>query len=107
MIGPEWIWLVLIFALGCCIGSFLNVVVYRLPRDKSLVTPPSSCPSCERHIRFYDNIAVGYRAGHNIDAGSKNIFIGTNAGGGIRSGQNNVIIGTNVADDEINSSIDN
>ena len=55
---PEWIWLVFIFALGCCIGSFLNVVVYRLPRDKSLVTPPSSCPSCERPIRFYDNIPL-------------------------------------------------
>lgn len=58
MIGPEWIWLVFVFALGCCIGSFLNVVVYRLPRDKSLVTPPSSCPSCERPIRFYDNIPL-------------------------------------------------
>jgi len=55
---PVWIWLVFVFALGCCIGSFLNVVVYRLPRDKSLVTPPSSCPSCERHIRFYDNIPL-------------------------------------------------
>ena len=58
MIGPEWIWLVFVFAIGCCIGSFLNVVIYRMPRDKSLVTPPSSCPSCERHIRFYDNIPL-------------------------------------------------
>ena len=58
MAVPEWIWLVFIFALGCCIGSFLNVVVYRLPRDKSLVTPPSSCPSCGRHIHFYDNIPL-------------------------------------------------
>jgi leader peptidase (prepilin peptidase)/N-methyltransferase len=58
MPGPEWIWLVFIFALGCCIGSFLNVVVYRLPRDKSLVTPPSACPSCGRHIHFYDNIPL-------------------------------------------------
>ena len=55
---PVWIFLPFIFALGCCIGSFLNVVVYRLPRDKSLVTPPSSCPSCERPIRFYDNIPL-------------------------------------------------
>jgi leader peptidase (prepilin peptidase)/N-methyltransferase len=55
---PDWIWFVFIFAFGCCIGSFLNVVVYRLPRDKSLVRPPSACPSCGRHIRFYDNIPL-------------------------------------------------
>lgn len=50
--------LVFVFAVGCCIGSFLNVVIYRLPREKSLVTPPSSCPSCGRHIQFYDNIPL-------------------------------------------------
>jgi leader peptidase (prepilin peptidase)/N-methyltransferase len=55
---PAWIWFVFIFAFGSCIGSFLNVVVYRMPRDKSLVTPPSSCPSCGKHIRFYDNIPM-------------------------------------------------
>jgi leader peptidase (prepilin peptidase)/N-methyltransferase len=55
---PSWIWFVFIFAFGSCIGSFLNVVIYRMPRDKSLVTPPSSCPSCGKHIRFYDNIPM-------------------------------------------------
>ena len=55
---PDWIWFVFIFAFGCCIGSFLNVVIYRLPRNKSLVTPPSACPSCGEHIRFYDNIPL-------------------------------------------------
>ena len=55
---PDWIWFVIIFAYGCCIGSFLNVVIYRMPRDKSLITPPSSCPSCGKHIRFYDNIPL-------------------------------------------------
>jgi len=55
---PDWIWFVFIFAFGCCIGSFLNVVIYRLPRDKSLVTPPSACPACGKHIRFYDNIPL-------------------------------------------------
>jgi leader peptidase (prepilin peptidase)/N-methyltransferase len=55
---PDWIWFVFIFAFGSCIGSFLNVVVYRMPRDKSLITPPSSCPSCGKHIRFYDNIPL-------------------------------------------------
>jgi len=55
---PDWIWFVFTFAFGCCIGSFLNVVIYRLPRDKSLVTPPSACPSCGKHIHFYDNIPL-------------------------------------------------
>ncbi|MCP4456051.1 MAG: prepilin peptidase, partial [Planctomycetes bacterium] len=47
-----------VFALGCCIGSFLNVVIYRLPREKSLVYPGSACPACGKPIRFYDNIPV-------------------------------------------------
>ena len=55
---PIWIWLVFIFAFGCCIGSFLNVVIYRLPREKSLISPPSACPACGRHIQFYDNIPL-------------------------------------------------
>jgi len=55
---PDWIWFVFIFAFGCCAGSFLNVVVYRLPRDKSLVRPASSCPTCGKRIRFYDNIPL-------------------------------------------------
>jgi leader peptidase (prepilin peptidase)/N-methyltransferase len=55
---PEWIILAFLFALGGCVGSFLNVVIYRLPRDKSLVYPPSSCPACGKHIRFYDNIPL-------------------------------------------------
>ncbi|MHC4693609.1 MAG: prepilin peptidase [Planctomycetota bacterium] len=58
MAVPYWIWFVFIFAFGCCIGSFLNVVIYRLPRDKSLVTPPSACPACGKNIRFYDNIPL-------------------------------------------------
>ncbi|MFH1370551.1 MAG: prepilin peptidase [Planctomycetota bacterium] len=53
---PEWIWFVFSFAIGGCVGSFLNVVIYRIPRDKSLIVPPSSCPACGKHIRFYDNI---------------------------------------------------
>jgi hypothetical protein len=48
-------WLTL---LGACLGSFLNVVVYRLPRGKSLSNPPSHCPKCLHPIRWYDNIPV-------------------------------------------------
>ncbi len=55
---PDWFYLVFAFAFGSCIGSFLNVVIYRLPRDKSLAFPPSMCPGCEKPIRFYDNIPI-------------------------------------------------
>jgi leader peptidase (prepilin peptidase)/N-methyltransferase len=54
----EWILVVFVFAFGCCIGSFLNVVIYRLPREKSLVSPGSSCPHCGEPIRFYDNVPL-------------------------------------------------
>ncbi|WP_158865657.1 prepilin peptidase [Leifsonia sp. AG29] len=43
---------------GSLIGSFLNVVVYRVPAGMSLVKPPSACPSCGHRIRPYDNIPV-------------------------------------------------
>ncbi|MFC1738471.1 prepilin peptidase [Planctomycetota bacterium] len=55
---PDWIWLVFIFVFGCCIGSFLNVVIYRMPREKSVIRPPSACPACGTHIQFYDNIPL-------------------------------------------------
>ena len=58
LIVPIWIVLTFIFVVGCCVGSFLNVVIYRLPTGKSLVTPPSACPNCGRHIAFYDNIPL-------------------------------------------------
>jgi leader peptidase (prepilin peptidase)/N-methyltransferase len=49
------------FLLGSAIGSFLNVCIYRIPREKSIVNPPSACPGCEKPIRFYDNIPIlGY-----------------------------------------------
>jgi leader peptidase (prepilin peptidase)/N-methyltransferase len=47
-----------VFAFGACIGSFLNVVVWRLPRGESLVTPPSHCPKCNTPLAWYDNIPV-------------------------------------------------
>jgi leader peptidase (prepilin peptidase) / N-methyltransferase len=46
------------FLLGLIIGSFLNVVAWRLPRGESLLHPPSRCPNCGRPIKPYDNIPV-------------------------------------------------
>ena len=46
------------FVFGLVIGSFLNVVAWRLPRGESLVHPPSRCPSCGTAIKPYDNIPV-------------------------------------------------
>lgn len=48
----------LAFFLGSCLGSFLNVVAYRLPKGRSLIRPGSSCPKCRAPIAFYDNIPV-------------------------------------------------
>jgi leader peptidase (prepilin peptidase)/N-methyltransferase len=44
--------------LGLLLGSFLNVCIYRLPRDLSVVTPRSQCTACHRTIAWYDNIPV-------------------------------------------------
>ena len=50
-----------IFLFGLIIGSFLNVVIYRLPRRESVVFPSSHCPSCNAPIKAYDNVPViGY-----------------------------------------------
>ena len=54
----KWLLGVWVFALGGAIGSFLNVVVYRLPAGKSLSRPGSRCPVCTRPIRWYDNVPI-------------------------------------------------
>lgn len=48
----------LALVLGLAVGSFLNVVIHRLPRKESLVHPPSRCPGCEQPVRPYDNVPV-------------------------------------------------
>ena len=47
-----------VFILGCCLGSFFNVVIHRLPRRQSIVQPGSHCPQCGQPIRFYHNIPL-------------------------------------------------
>ncbi|MDA0166452.1 prepilin peptidase [Solirubrobacter ginsenosidimutans] len=49
---------VLAAILGAIVGSFLNVVAYRLPRHESLLHPPSACPECGTPIKPYDNVPV-------------------------------------------------
>jgi leader peptidase (prepilin peptidase)/N-methyltransferase len=44
--------------LGLIIGSFLNVVIYRIPRDQSIIKPPSHCPTCNTKLKWYDNIPI-------------------------------------------------
>lgn len=47
-----------VFALGASVGSFLNVVIYRLPAGLSLLHPPSRCPTCLHRLKSYDNVPV-------------------------------------------------
>jgi len=46
------------FVMGACVGSFLNVCIYRLPKDISIVKPSSFCPKCNSPIRWFDNIPL-------------------------------------------------
>jgi len=46
------------FWLGACIASFLNVVIWRVPRDESIVSPPSHCPKCGASIKWWQNIPI-------------------------------------------------
>ncbi len=55
---PEWFGIFACFALGTLIGSFLNVVIHRVPRRESIVTPNSACPKCGKAIKPYDNIPI-------------------------------------------------
>jgi leader peptidase (prepilin peptidase)/N-methyltransferase len=49
---------VLVGAFGSLVGSFLNVIIFRVPAGKSIVSPPSACPACGARIRAFDNIPI-------------------------------------------------
>lgn len=61
---PSWLFLITLILFSACIGSFLNVVIYRLPLmseenpDFSLSLPRSTCPTCQHLIAWYDNIPL-------------------------------------------------
>ena len=56
--SPETSVLVVLGVMGLLVGSFLNVCIHRLPRDLSVVSPGSRCPSCEQPLRWYHNVPV-------------------------------------------------
>src|SRR5471032_557857 len=51
-------WLAAAGALGAIVGSFMNVVIHRVPLGSSIVWPSSACPHCKRELSWYDNIPV-------------------------------------------------
>lgn len=55
---PFQFWSGTFFVFGCVVGSFLNVCIYRMPLDMSLVTPRSHCPSCQKAIPWYLNVPL-------------------------------------------------
>lgn len=55
---PIHVFEIFVFIFGLCIGSFLNVCIYRLPASQSIAHPGSRCPNCGTSIAFYDNIPV-------------------------------------------------
>lgn len=55
---PEFIGYLFVFLIGAIIGSFLNVVIHRVPLEESIVFPNSACPKCHQPIKSYDNLPI-------------------------------------------------
>lgn len=55
---PEIFGYVFVALFGAAVGSFLNVVIHRVPNEQSIVFPNSACPKCKKPIAFYDNIPI-------------------------------------------------
>jgi leader peptidase (prepilin peptidase)/N-methyltransferase len=54
----DWLPVITTFIIGSCVGSFLNVLIYRLPREESIWSPRSHCPHCNKTIPWYRNIPL-------------------------------------------------
>ena len=52
------LWIIYLFAMAACTGSFLNVIIYRMPRGESIVFPGSHCTRCGKAIRWFDNLPL-------------------------------------------------
>ena len=57
-VEPGYLLAIYLFLIGSAVGSFLNVVIYRLPRGESIVKPGSHCPHCDSPVKPYDNIPI-------------------------------------------------
>jgi prepilin signal peptidase PulO-like enzyme (type II secretory pathway) len=55
---PEWLGAAIAFVYGTVVGSFLNVCVYRLPAEQSIVSPPSHCPKCSTRLKAADLVPL-------------------------------------------------
>ena len=55
---PEFVAYIFVFLFGAAVGSFLNVVIHRVPNEESIVFPNSACPKCATSIKPYDNIPI-------------------------------------------------
>src|SRR5688500_10239881 len=55
---PEIFAYIFVFVIGAAVGSFLNVVIHRVPNEQSIVFPNSACPNCKTPIKPYDNIPI-------------------------------------------------
>ncbi len=54
----DFILYLIVFLFGSVVGSFLNVCIYRIPREKSIILPSSYCPSCNTPINIWDNVPI-------------------------------------------------
>lgn len=58
MVAPKIVVALFVLAFGACVGSFLNVVAYRLPAGRSVVSPPSRCPACAGRLGWKENLPI-------------------------------------------------
>ena len=56
--SPDPVWIAIFFNFGAMFGSFVNVLILRIPKGESIVTPASHCVACGKAIAWYDNIPL-------------------------------------------------